>query len=130
MLSKFEEALDDLCDWLRDQGFDNIAQCLEEDTRPKGSAAHRYSPQACQNFLRDFLAKKPKRYQEILAEGKKRKFTRSQIDYAAEKIGVMRHLVKGHGERTIERNVRGKLVTKKIAAMPTHSVWSLFNENE
>lgn len=129
MRDRFEEALSEIYDWLRDQGFYVVADWFEEEDRPQGSAAHRYSPQACQSFLREFL-KKPKRYQEVLAEAKRRKFTRSQIDYAASKIGVERvhHSSKRERRRTF-KDMDGKTRTKFSERERAYSIWSLSDAN-
>lgn len=109
MLKKFEIAFEDLKDWLRGQGFVEVAIALDEEP-PTGSEAHRYSTIACQAFLRDLL-EKPMRYLDILSEAKKRKFTRSQIDYAAMKIGVHRKMVVAKDKRS-------------------YSLWSLIDAND
>lgn len=124
-LPAFEDAFCDLLQWLEDQGFSGTADSID-DERPTGSAKHKFSPDACLSWLRDYLAEKPRRYSDVIAEAAKKKFTRSQVGYAAKRLGVLRERHAGNKERVKKfTTAEGKKKERTIEGSKGYSLWKI-----
>lgn len=112
MLKRFEQAYVALLYRLREDGWEDIADILDEDA-PEGSEDHAYSSVACQKWLKKVL-RQPAKYSLIMAKATKDGFTRSQVSYAAKRLGVRRDSIAG----------------KKHGAQKAHSIWRLGDHEE
>lgn len=109
MLPRLEDALCDLFDDLEKDGWEKVVEVLDTE-RPRGTKKQEHSSIACANWLEDFL-KKPMNYQRVLSAAALKGFSKSQISYAARRLGVRRDSIARKGNKA------------------AHSIWRLRDED-